>query len=236
MVKGCNFNQKVLKEENKRSEDTESKADEEESKKSEVKIINTAGKKGRIEIINYSKGDFGMLIPDFIRISKNQKEEEIIEKIETSAIEEKYLCNGALLKCSKGAAPSKMVVIPKNGYFINEQPVAVVSDMKPMVNILSFGACQRENTPPCTPVISAPWSNPVKGSLINGEATASEKGKLKCNFGGEITVIDAGQSGAGGYKTLGAKSSDEEDSKENKSSESTILDEEIVVKRKSYLK
>ena len=236
MVKECSFNQKALKEEDRKREESKNK-EEKDSGKPEIIIINTARKSGRIEIMEYSTGDFGMLIPDFIRITETQKKEEIIEKIESSSIEEKYLCNGAVLKCSKGVAPSNLVVLPKNGCFINQKPVAVVSDMKPMLNILSFGACQRKHTPPCTPIISAPWSNPVKGSLINGEATASEKGKLKCNFGGEISVIDAGQSGVGGHKSSGAKNSkNEQKSEENKDSEVVMLEEEVAIKRKSYHK
>ena len=147
MVKECSFNQKALKEEDRKREESKNK-EEKDSGKPEIIVINTAGKSGRIEIMEYSTGDFGMLIPDFIRITETQKKEEIIEKIESSSIEEKYLCNGAVLKCSKGVAPSNLVVLPKNGCFINQKPVAVVSDMKPMLNILPFGACQRKHTPP----------------------------------------------------------------------------------------
>ena len=118
--------------------------------------------------MEYSTGDFGMLIPDFIRITEIQEKEDVIEKTEEIEIEEKYLCNGAMLKCSKGAVPSNLVVLPKNGFYINEQPIAVVSDMKPMVNIFPFGACQRKHTPPCTPVISVPWSNCISWHTING--------------------------------------------------------------------
>ena len=52
-----------------------------------------------------------------------------------------HVCNGALLACSFGAAPSTLTVLPTNRVMTSSQPAATIMDHKPMVNIAPFGLC-----------------------------------------------------------------------------------------------
>ena len=48
----------------------------------------------------------------------------------------KYVCNGAMLKCSFGNAPSILCVPPINMVNTEKKPIANIMDFKPMVNIM----------------------------------------------------------------------------------------------------
>src|SRR5215216_4078697 len=85
------------------------------------------------------------------------------------------VCNGAVLMCSFGVAPSALTVLPK-GPPVNatKQLAANIMDHAPMVNIKPFGMCTSLANPqvaaatsaasgvltpqPCIPVVPAPWA------------------------------------------------------------------------------
>ena len=46
---------------------------------------------------------------------------------------------GAMMACTMGAAPSSLVVLPKNKVLCEGPPAANIMDHIPMVNILPFG-------------------------------------------------------------------------------------------------
>ena len=78
-----------------------------------------------------------------------------------------------------------------------------------MVNIRPFGLCRSRKFPataaataaahghltpmPCVPGTATPWSIVDANSIICGKPALLDNAKLKCVFGGEITIVTAGQ-------------------------------------------
>ena len=78
---------------------------------------------------------------------------------------------GAMMRCSFGAAPGPLTVLPDK-MVLSTAPVANILDYKPMVNIPSFGMCSAPTNPaviaatsaasgvftpaPCVPATSSP--------------------------------------------------------------------------------
>ncbi len=179
---------------------------------------------GTITIKNYSMGHFDLLVPDYINknhaISLDAKDEVVIPEIDFGSFSGKAVCNGAMLKCSKGAAPSNLKVLPIKQVYLNEQAIATISDMKPMVNILPFGACMRPHNPPCTPMITAPWKDPIK-HFISTEEVVCTNSTLTCSFGGKISVAMEGQTGVGYQSSSSSNEEKTEEKSEEKSEECT---------------
>ncbi len=120
-----------------------------------------------------------------------------------------HVCNGALLQCSMGVAPSSMVVLPANKMLTTNQPAATIMDNKPMVNIMPFGMCQSPANPqvaaataaalgvltpmPCVPNTVAPWAPGSPTVLLANIPTLNDSSTLMCIWGGTIKVNFAGQ-------------------------------------------
>lgn len=118
------------------------------------------------------------------------------------------VCMGATLKCSFGAAPSSLVVLPANRT-LTQTPDANIMDNKPMVNIMPFGMCSSLANPavaaataaalgaltpqPCVPVIPAPWVPGAATVLIANMPALDNTCKLMCAWAGVIEVVNAGQ-------------------------------------------
>lgn len=119
------------------------------------------------------------------------------------------VCMGATLKCSFGAAPGKLMVLPKNRVMTGNVPAANIMDHVPLVNILPFGTCSSMAFPataaataaamgaltpmPCIPNTPAPW---VPGSLtvmLGNMPALNKSSKLMCAFGGVIEIVQEGQ-------------------------------------------
>lgn len=116
---------------------------------------------------------------------------------------------GAMCRCTFGAAPSSLVVLPKLPILICGLPVASVTDFIPMVNIMPFGMCSTLSNPsvasataaafgvltpmPCVPVIVSPWVS-TKPTVIlpTGPAVQSDD-MCMCAYGGVIKVSSPGQ-------------------------------------------
>jgi hypothetical protein len=119
------------------------------------------------------------------------------------------VCNGALLKCSFGVAPSTLIVLPINRVLSCSMPAANIMDYKPMVNIPTFGMCQSMANPtvisataaaqgvltpmPCIPNTVAPWTPGNPKTLIASMPAINNSSKLVCLWGGMINVTYAGQ-------------------------------------------
>ncbi|MDD4801905.1 MAG: DUF4280 domain-containing protein [Syntrophomonas sp.] len=117
-------------------------------------------------------------------------------------------CNGALLKCSFGMAPTPLVVLPKNRVNAT-MPAATITDNVPFLNIVPFGMCTSMSNPavasataaalgvltpmPCTPVTAAPWTPGCTKVVIGGLPALNNSSKLMCSFGGVIEIVFAGQ-------------------------------------------
>jgi hypothetical protein len=119
------------------------------------------------------------------------------------------VCNSAQLKCSMGAAPSALVVLPLNRVMTSNQPAANIMDHKPMMNIMPFGMCMSMANPtvaaataaalgvltpmPCIPNTPAPWVPGVPTVMVGNQPAVDNSCKLMCAWGGVIQVLVPGQ-------------------------------------------
>src|SRR6266850_4513240 len=103
------------------------------------------------------------------------------------------VCNGALLKCSMGMAPSTFTVTPEHMVQSSSQPAANIMDNIPMKNIMPFGMCKSPANPavaaataaamgaltpmPCVPVIPAPWVVGAITVLLDGKPALDKPSK-----------------------------------------------------------
>lgn len=118
------------------------------------------------------------------------------------------VCMGAMTKCTFGAAPSSLMVLPVSLVMTNV-PDANIMDNKPMVNILPFGMCQSMANPmviaataaalgvltpmPCIPATVAPWVPGSPTVLLGNMPALSNSSKLMCMWGGVIGIDVPGQ-------------------------------------------
>jgi len=119
------------------------------------------------------------------------------------------VCMGASMMCSFGAAPSSLVVLPKNTTFTNQVPDANIMDHIPMTNIMPFGMCMSVANPtvasataaalgvltpmPCIPNTPAPWVPGAPTVLLGNMPTLDNMSKLMCVWGGVITFVTPGE-------------------------------------------
>jgi Domain of unknown function (DUF4280) len=113
------------------------------------------------------------------------------------------VCNGAMLKCSMGLAPSTMIVTPEKMVNTSNQPAANIMDHIPMKNIMPFGNCTSPANPavvaamgapvPCIPVTTTPWVPGAPTVLLKNFPALNDTSKLICMMGGIIEVQNAGQ-------------------------------------------
>lgn len=118
------------------------------------------------------------------------------------------VCQGAMVQCSFGAAPSTLNVLPANAV-MTSTPIANIMDNKPMVNILPFGMCSSLANPtvasataaalgaltpmPCIPVTAAPWAPGSPTVLVGNMPALNNSSKCMCNWGGVIQITMPGQ-------------------------------------------
>jgi hypothetical protein len=115
---------------------------------------------------------------------------------------------GAILKCSFGAAPATLNVLPTNKTLAGA-PAANIMDHQPMVNIPSFGMCSSLANPtvaaattaasgvltpmPCVPATVSPWAPGSPTAIIGHLPALNSTSKCICNWGGVIEIAYAGQ-------------------------------------------
>jgi len=120
-----------------------------------------------------------------------------------------HVCNGAMLTCSFGVAPSQLAVLPVNRVNTNSQPAATIMDHQPIVNIAPFGMCMSLANPavaaatsaafgvltpqPCIPVTPAPWVPGAATVLLANQPSLDNTCTLNCIWGGVIQVAVPGQ-------------------------------------------
>lgn len=120
-----------------------------------------------------------------------------------------HVCNGAVLTCSFGVAPSQLTVLPVNRVMTSSQPAATIMDHKPMVNIAPFGMCMSLANPavaaatsaafgvltpqPCIPVTMSPWIPGATTVLLGKQPALDNTCTLNCLWGGVIQVVVPGQ-------------------------------------------
>ena len=117
------------------------------------------------------------------------------------------VCNGALLQCTFGVAPSTLA--SANPVLLNQQPAASIMDFAPLTNIQTFGMCMSLANPevaaataaalgvltpmPCVPNTTAPWTPGSPSVLIAGNPALDASCMCSCAWGGEISITDPGQ-------------------------------------------
>ncbi|MCQ2337675.1 MAG: DUF4280 domain-containing protein [Paludibacteraceae bacterium] len=118
----------------------------------------------------------------------------------------KFVTNGALLRCTMGAAPVPLTVVGMRPMCQN-MPMANIMDFAPMVNIKPFGVCRSMANPtvasataaamgvltpmPCIPVITGPWSPGGQEKICNFPALL-DNCKCMCAYGGNISITFPG--------------------------------------------
>ena len=119
----------------------------------------------------------------------------------------KFVCAGAMLKCSFGIAPAPFMVVDPLRPLVQNKPMANIMDNKPMVNIMPFGMCQTLSNPtvasataaalgvltpmPCIPVVVAPWF-PGGKEMVSKFPALLDNCKCMCAWGGQICVTMPG--------------------------------------------
>ena len=122
----------------------------------------------------------------------------------------KFVCNGALLKCSMGDLPSTFTVFHPPGLVnLEKKPMANIMDFKPLVNIMTFGMCKCPANPvvasattaalgvltpmPCVPNTTMPWTMPKPNVFVKKMPAITDQSQLMCLWTGIIKVNFAGQ-------------------------------------------
>lgn len=119
------------------------------------------------------------------------------------------VCQGAMLQCSFGNAPSTLNVLPAITVNVTSKPMATIMDNQPFVNIIPFGMCMNPANPavasataaalgvltpmPCIPVITAPWTPGSVTVTLKGKPALTDSSLLMCAYGGVIKCNFAGQ-------------------------------------------
>ena len=115
----------------------------------------------------------------------------------------KYVCMGAMLKCTFGQIPSTLMVTNPMRPMIQNKPKATIMDFVPIANIMSFDMCTSLANPtvasatsaamgvltpmPCIPVPAGPWA-PGGKQLITNMPVLLDNCKLMCAYGGSISI------------------------------------------------
>lgn len=116
--------------------------------------------------------------------------------------------SGAMIKCSFGAAPVPLSVLPINRV-MSGAPAANIMDHAPFVNVAMFGTCNSMSNPmvaaataaalgvftpmPCIPATAAPWMPGSPTVMIGNMPAVNNSCQLMCNWGGVIQVIAPAQ-------------------------------------------
>lgn len=119
-----------------------------------------------------------------------------------------YVCSGAVLKCTFGTSNGSLVATPKMVSLCGHQQ-ANIADHVSMANIRPFGRCRSLAYPPtagataahhghltpmpCVPGTPARWSIVDVNSRVCGQPALLNTAKLRCVFGGIISIINPGQ-------------------------------------------
>lgn len=240
------FDQKALKD-----EDRKRKEKKEQEKNGEKEGDSRSTKKGIFKIENYILGDFELEIPPYKKITAFKSFPIEIDDIDTGSIEKHSLCHGATLKCNQGDITSIYTVLPTKKIFLNGNPLAIISDIKPMINIKPFGQCKSMANPtvaaatsanqgrlqkmPCIPNTVGTWTEGIS-HFLSDEMTPCDKSKCMCAYAGEISVVNVGQKILG--TSVGSSSNTEEDIKneDEKKQEFKEAKVEIAVVTKGFKK
>ena len=104
----------------------------------------------------------------------------------------KIITHGAMMSCTLGVKPSKLIVTSQVFRKIADAPVGTEEDKVGMVNIPSFGSCKcSAYHPPCIPQPQG-WQQTTRLDNINGMKKLTEQSYCMCAKGGRISFVDTG--------------------------------------------
>lgn len=119
-----------------------------------------------------------------------------------------YVCTGAVLHCTQGTSNSSLSATPKS-VSLCSQDQANIADHISIMNVKPFGRCRSLAYPPtasataahhghltpmpCVPGTINNWSAVDPNSQLGGQPALLNTAKLKCIYGGEITIVNPGQ-------------------------------------------
>lgn len=113
----------------------------------------------------------------------------LVEKVEDGNPSQKIVLDGAILRCDKGSATSKLIVTSQNILKENGKKVATIEDFKENKNIKPFVICRAFSQPKtCSVKIKGPWSGGTTQVSICGKNGLIEKCICECEFGGKIKI------------------------------------------------
>jgi len=96
------------------------------------------------------------------------------------------------MTCSLGSIPTAIKVTSQNFKKINSSVLATDVDKESIVNIPSFGSCNRAwYKPACVPS-PQPWQKTAVATAINGAKKLTVDSFCMCTKGGKISFIDTG--------------------------------------------
>ena len=120
----------------------------------------------------------------------------------------KLVVDGAVMACSFGSTPAKLVVLPANRVKAANKPLANVNDCKPYVNIKPFGLCASLANPitasqtsaamgtltpgACTPNTTKPWGPGSPTVSVAGAAALDGGSVCNCTYAGVIKISAPG--------------------------------------------
>lgn len=116
---------------------------------------------------------------------------------------------GAVMQCPFGAAPATLGVTSQATVLAEGKPAATIQDCAPMINIPGFGMCSSLANPqvaaataaalgvltpqPCIPAVAGTWIPTQIKCLAGGKPCLLNNAKAICSYGGQISIINAGQ-------------------------------------------
>ncbi len=118
--------------------------------------------------------------------------------------------NGAMITCSFGSNPSQLIAASQSKCMVCGKLAATIMDVKPGVNISSFGLCSSLLNPqvasataaalgvltpqPCGFIPEGTWSADKSKIILAGKPVLCNSSRLMCGMGrGIITITTTGQ-------------------------------------------
>ncbi len=115
----------------------------------------------------------------------------------------------AQIQCSFGSLPVPLALSPEKRVLVSGRPAAVITDARPLLNILPFGLCSCPANPtvaaasglaaggvvpmPCIPAVLGAWISGKPSVLIGGVPALDSNSRLLCRYGGVISIQIPGQ-------------------------------------------
>lgn len=116
---------------------------------------------------------------------------------------------GASVVCSFGGAPANLNVTSQTTLFVDGKLAATIQDAAPIVNVPGCGMCTSLMNPqvqaataaalgvltaqPCVPAPAGMWTPTQTKAFAEGKPCLANDSKLMCAYGGQITVVNPGQ-------------------------------------------